>query len=157
MNKKITIGWKEWVSLPAIDIPAIKAKIDTGARTSALHTYNLERFSKNGKDIVRFNIHPLQKNTDNLIACESEILDMRTVKDSGGHKEERIFIQTPVTIHEKTWDIEISLTSRENMLFRMLLGRTALISGRMIVSPELKYTAGRQLGAVYDNNFDKVK
>ncbi len=157
MNKKITIGWKEWVSLPAIDIPAIKAKIDTGARTSALHTYSLERLSKNGKDIVRFNIHPLQKNTDNLIACESEILDMRTVKDSGGHKEERIFIQTPVTIHEKTWDIEISLTSRENMLFRMLLGRTALISGRMIVSPELKYTAGRQLGAVYDNNFDKVK
>ncbi len=150
-NKKI-IGWKEWVSLPAINIPAIKAKIDTGARTSALHTYQLERLSKDGKDIVRFNIHPLQKNTDNLIACESEILDMRTVKDSGGHKEDRIFIQTPVSIHGRTWDIEISLTSREDMLFRMLLGRTALISGEMIVSPELKYTAGRQLGSTYDNN-----
>lgn len=143
-NKKI-IGWKEWVSLPAIHIPAIKAKIDTGARTSALHTHQLERLSKDGKDIVRFQIHPLQNNTDKLIACESEILDMRTVKDSGGHKEERIFIQTPVSVHGKTWDIEISLTSRENMLFRMLLGRTALISGGMTVSPDLKYTAGRAL------------
>lgn len=156
MENKKTVGWKEWVSLPEIDIPAIKAKIDTGARTSALHTYQLERLSKNGKDIVRFNIHPLQKNTDNLIACESEILDMRTVKDSGGHKEERIFIQTPITIHDKTWDIEISLTSRENMLFRMLLGRTALVSGGMIVSPELKYTAGRQLEATY-NSLDKAQ
>ncbi|MFT5394898.1 MAG: hypothetical protein ACI85N_000077 [Gammaproteobacteria bacterium] len=157
MDKKKTIGWKEWVSLPAIGISAIKAKIDTGARTSALHTYQLKRLSKNGKDIVRFNIHPLQKNTDNLIVCESEILDMRTVKDSGGHKEERIFIQTPITIHDKTWDIEISLTSRENMLFRMLLGRTALVSGGMIVSPELKYTAGRQLETTYNNSLDKAQ
>jgi len=156
MDKKKTIGWKEWVSLPAIHIPAIKAKIDTGARTSALHTFQMERFSKDGKDIVRFQIHPLQKNTGNLIACESEILDMRTVKDSGGHKEERIFIQTPVTLHEKTWDIEISLTSRENMLFRMLLGRTALISGAMVVSPELKYTAGRKLETIYEHNPDKA-
>lgn len=157
MENKKTIGWKEWVSLPAIHIPAIKAKIDTGARTSALHTYQMERLSKDGKDIVRFNIHPLQKNTDNLIACESEILDMRTVKDSGGHKEERIFIQTSVSIHEKTWDIEISLTCRENMLFRMLLGRTALVSGGMIVSPELKYTAGRQLETTYNNSLDKAQ
>jgi hypothetical protein len=157
MENKKTIGWKEWVSLPAIHIPAIKAKIDTGARTSALHTYQMERLSKDGKDIVRFNIHPLQKNTDNLIACESEILDMRTVKDSGGHKEERIFIQTPVSLHEKTWDIEISLTCRENMLFRMLLGRTALVSGGMIVSPELKYTAGRQLETTYNNSLDKAQ
>ncbi len=156
MIKKKTIGWKEWVSLPAIDIPAIKAKIDTGARTSALHTYQLERLSRNGKDIVRFNIHPLQKNTDNLIACESEIHDVRVVKDSGGHEEERIFIQTPVSIHDKIWDIEISLTSRENMLFRMLLGRTALISGGMIVSPELKYTAGRELESTYNNDFEKA-
>ena len=157
MENKKTIGWKEWVSLPAIHIPAIKAKIDTGARTSALHTYQMERLSKDGKDIVRFNIHPLQKNTDDLIACESEILDMRTVKDSGGHKEERIFIQTPVSLHEKTWDIEISLTCRENMLFRMLLGRTALVSGGMIVSPELKYTAGRQLETTYNNSLDKAQ
>jgi hypothetical protein len=156
MDKKKTIGWKEWVSLPAIHIPAIKAKIDTGARTSALHTYNLERLSKDGKDIVRFDIHPLQKNTDNLIACESEILDVRVVKDSGGHKEERIFIQTSVSINGHVWDIEISLTSRENMLFRMLLGRTALISGGMIVSPELKYTTGKQLEKSYDDNYSKV-
>ncbi len=87
-----------------------------------------------------------------MIACESETLDMRTVKDSGGHKEERIFIQTPVSIYGRTWDVEISLTSREDMLFRVLLGRTALISGEMIVSAELKYTAGKQLGSTYDNN-----
>lgn len=146
MTQKQIIGWKEWLSLPELNIPAIKAKIDTGARTSALHTFKLERLSKNGKDMVQFHIHPLQKRTDIAVICESEIIDMRIVKDSGGHQEERIFIQTPVLFSDKKWDIEISLTSRENMLFRTLLGRTALIGGSLLVDPTLDYTAGIKSG-----------
>ena len=151
MEDKHTIGWKEWVSLPALDIPAIKAKIDTGARTSSLHTYQLERFTNQGKDLVRFQIHPLQKRSDISIICESEIIDMRVVKDSGGHAEERIFIKTPVQLNDKKWDIEISLTSRENMLFRMLLGRTGLMSGHLTVDSALHYTVGKDISNSYKN------
>jgi hypothetical protein len=150
MEEQHTIGWKEWVSLPELAIPAIKAKIDTGARTSALHAYQLERVSKNGKDVAQFHIHPLQKRLDISVFCESEIIDMRIVKDSGGHQEERIFIQTPIQLGEKKWNIEISLTSRENMLFRMLLGRTGLISGGLLVNPEFRYTAGKDISHAYE-------
>jgi hypothetical protein len=156
MDNIQTIGWKEWVSLPDLGIPAIKAKIDTGARTSALHTFKQERLSKNGKDIVQFNIHPLQKNTDTVITCESEIIDMKVVRDSGGHEEERIFIQTPIRLDDKCWDIEISLAQRENMLFRMLLGRTALVSGDLSVDPKLHYTAGNFSPNLYNQNTESV-
>jgi len=149
MEEKQTIGWKEWVALPELGIPAIKAKIDTGARTSSLHTYQLERFTRQGKDLVRFDIHPLQKHSDISIACESEIIDMRIVKDSGGHEEERIFIRTPIQLNGNKWDIEISLTNRENMLFRMLLGRTGLISGSLLVDSAIHYAAGKDLAESY--------
>lgn len=152
MEEKQTIGWKEWLSLPELGIPAIKAKIDTGARTSSLHTYHIEKFSKEGKDFVRFDIHPLQKRTDISVTCESEIIDVRVVKDSGGHEEERIFIRTPVQLNDNKWDIEISLTSRENMLFRMLVGRTALISSGLKVDPSLHYTVGKMNAEYYKNN-----
>lgn len=141
MEAKQIIGWKEWVSLPELEIPAIKAKVDTGARTSALHTYKLERVSK---DIVKFHIHPIQKRSDISVACETAITDVRVVKDSGGHEEERIFITTPILLNNKKWDIELSLTNRENMLFRMLLGRNAIISGNLTVDPEQKYTVGKK-------------
>jgi hypothetical protein len=149
MEEKQTIGWKEWLSLPELGIPAIKAKIDTGARTSSLHTYQLEKFSKNGKDFARFDIHPLQKRSDITVTCESEIIDVRVVKDSGGHEEERFFIKTPVQLAGKTWDIEISLTNRENMLFRMLLGRTGLISGHLLVDSSVHYAAGKAISDSY--------
>jgi hypothetical protein len=151
MEEKQTIGWKEWISLPALGIPAVKAKIDTGARTSSLHTYQLERFMKQGKEFVLFQIHPLQKRSDISISCESEIIDMRVVKDSGGHEEERIFIKTPVQLNDKKWDIEISLTSRENMLFRMLLGRTGLVSGDLTVDSAKHYTVGKDISNSYKN------
>lgn len=151
MDQKQIIGWKEWISLPNLDIPAIKAKIDTGARTSALHVFKLDRFSKNGKDMVNFQIHPLQKRVDIIVTCESEIVDMRVVKDSGGHEEERIFIKTPVLLKDEQWDIEISLTSRENMLFRMLLGRTALVEGQLCVDSSLTYTTGKYRRDAYNS------
>jgi hypothetical protein len=149
MGKEQIIGWKEWICLPELQIPAIKAKVDTGARTSALHTFYLEKFSRKGKDLVKFHIHPLQKRTDIIIECESEIVDKRIVKDSGGHEEERIFIQTPVLLNDKKWDIEVSLTSRENMLFRLLLGRTAQVSGNLLVDPAKKYITGNAIAHSY--------
>ena len=149
MEDKVIIGWREWLSLPVLEIPAIKAKIDSGARTSALHTFELETESRGGCDIVKFKLHPLQKRLDVVITCESEIIDTRVVKDSGGHAEERFIINTPVVLNDRQWDIEISLTNREDMLFRMLLGRSALINGNVLIDPSRSYLSGRHLAKAY--------
>lgn len=134
IKKYPVIGWREWVALPLLNIHKIKAKVDTGARTSALHAFSLKPFTENGKNKIRFDIHPMQHNTNHIITCAAEIVDKRLVTDSGGHAEERYVIQTPLTIAGQTWAVEITLTERENMLFRMLLGRSAL-SKRFIVNP----------------------
>lgn len=134
IRKHPTVGWREWVSLPALGISQIKAKIDTGARTSALHAFSLQPFVENGVKRIRFEIHPMQHNTDTVISCVADIVDKRPVTDSGGHTEERYVIETPITIAGQTWPIEITLTERENMLFRMLLGRRALRK-RFIINP----------------------
>ena len=126
LKKYPIIGWREWVSLPKLGIPKIKAKIDTGARTSALHAFSLNPFMEENKAKISFDIHPLQHDTHNIITCIADVVDKRLVTDSGGHEEERYVIQTPITIARQTWSIEITLTERENMLFRMLLGRSAL-------------------------------
>lgn len=134
IRKYPIIGWREWISLPALGIQVIKAKIDTGARTSALHAFSLNPFTENHINKIRFDIHPLQHNTDAVITCVADVVDKRLVTDSGGHEEERYVIETPITIAGQTWSIEITLTERENMLFRMLLGRSALRK-RFIVNP----------------------
>lgn len=120
------IGWREWVCLPELGIEKIKAKIDTGARTSALHAFSLTPFEEEGKQKISFDIHPLQYRTDAVITCVADIIDKRIVTDSGGHEEERYVIRTAITIAGQTWPIEITLTERENMMFRMLLGRSAI-------------------------------
>ena len=142
--EKQRVGWKEWVALPELGIVSIKAKVDTGARTSALHTYRIETFCKDNKDYVRFWIHPLQKNQESSICCEAVVHDKRIVKDSGGHSEDRYVIKTNLLIAEQTYPIELTLTNREDMLFRMLLGRAALTSGNMIVDPDAAYLTGKQ-------------
>lgn len=129
-----TIGWREWVNLPELGIPHIKAKIDTGARTSALHAFSLKVFTENGKNKITFDIHPLQHDTNTVVTCVADIIDKRIVTDSGGHSEERYVILTPITIAGQSWPIEITLTERENMLFRMLIGRSALRK-RFVVNP----------------------
>lgn len=123
------IGWREWVGLPEFEIPHIKAKVDTGARTSALHTYYVVPFERNGKDWVRFGLHPLQKDSLTCIECEAPVKDIRPVTDSGGHCEERYVIETTLLINGLRFPIEVTLTDRENMRFRMLLGRSALKKG----------------------------
>ncbi len=142
-RKLITVGWREWVSLPHLNIQSIKAKIDTGARTSCLHAFSIQPFQKNKKEWVRFGMHPEQQNTELEVYCEAEVVDKRIVTDSGGHKEERYVIITDLVLSEQRWPIEITLSNRESMLFRMLLGRTAM-ENRILVNPHKSFLSGKQ-------------
>ena len=139
----LTFGWREWVGLPDIGIRQIKAKVDTGARTSALHAFELRRYSEDGRERVEFRIHPIQKDVDTVVTCNADIIDTRTVTDSGGHREERYVIETTLSIGGQSWPIEMTLTSRDDMLFRMLLGRTA-IKNRAQVDPARSYLVGKK-------------
>ncbi|OGT31518.1 MAG: ribosomal protein S6 modification protein [Gammaproteobacteria bacterium RIFCSPHIGHO2_12_FULL_35_23] len=133
-NAKLLIGWKEWCSLPNLHIPAIKAKIDTGAKTSSLHAYNIEPFQHEGKHWVRFSLHPIQKNNKISIRRSAPIFDQRYVTSSSGHKELRYVIKTIIKLGKRLWEIELTLANREKMMFRMLLGRDAL-KGKAIIDP----------------------
>ena len=136
------IGWREWVALPELNLPAIKAKVDTGARTSALHAFLIEPYSRDGSDMVRFLIHPIQRNLDFQIECHAPIYDFREVTDSGGHREMRYVIQSTVVINEGSWPIELTLTNRDTMRVRMLMGRRAM-ENRFVVDPGASYINGK--------------
>ena len=137
------IGWREWVDLPDLGLHDIKAKVDTGARTSALHAFDVEPFRDGGRDRVRFSMHPLHRSDARVQICEADIVDQRVVTNSGGQREPRFVIETTLAFAGDTWPIEMTLTARDDMMFRMLLGRTAM-NGRLIVDPELSYLMGRR-------------
>ncbi len=142
MPRMKTLGWREWAALPRLSIRKIKIKVDTGARTSALHAFRLEPYQSETGKRVKFWVHPLQNNTEYVVECDSEILDERVVTDSGGHAEHRVVIKTPIMIGDHKWTIELTLTDRDTMKFRMLLGRTA-IQDQYLVDSSASYTAGK--------------
>lgn len=125
-GQKAVLGWREWVALPDLAIPHIKAKVDTGAKTSALHAFYVQPFERDGAPWVRFGVHPLQGSTAQIVECEAPVKDVRRVTDSGGHAEMRPVIETALVVQGEPRVIELTLTDRENMMFRMLLGRSAL-------------------------------
>lgn len=141
VDDKVALGWREWVALPDFDISRIKAKVDTGARTSCLHTFRTEPYTEDGQRRVRFWVHTVQNDLHHVVECDAAILDERNVSDSGGHQELRLVIETRLIIGGEEWPIEMTLTNRDSMRFRMLLGRTAL-AGRAFVVPECSYLAG---------------
>ncbi|MEZ5300156.1 MAG: RimK/LysX family protein [Verrucomicrobiales bacterium] len=145
---KFVIGWREWLALPDLGILGIKAKVDTGARTSALHTHDYRVFQREGEDWVRFHLHPLRRRQKLELECEARVIDYREVKDSGGHIERRPFIRARATIGGFSWEIDLSLTNREGMKFRMLLGRVA-VAGLFIVDPACSYLMGKSLAGQY--------
>ncbi len=132
------IGWREWLSLPELGIVAVKAKIDTGARSSAIHAFDLQTFSAEGKLMVRFKVHPYQRDSHTTVISEAEILEEREVRNSGGHTEVRLTIVTLLMIGGSQWPIELTLTNRDVMGFRMLLGRQA-VRDRFLVDPGKSY------------------
>jgi len=143
MEERTTLGWREWIGFPDLGIPQIKAKVDTGARTSCLHAFMVKPFERDGEAWVRFDIHPIQRNTDEVIRCEAPLLEKRRVRDSGGHEELRFVIRTVIAIGDQRIDAEVTLTDRDTMKFRVLLGRTA-IRGHYLVDPGRSYLRGKK-------------
>ena len=140
---KATIGWREWVSLPDFDVKFIKAKVDTGARTSSLHASDIEDFVRGGTDYVRFCIHPEQRSSQPSITVEAPLLTRRRVRNSGGKTELRPVVETEIDLLGQRWSIELTLTGRTAMGFRMLLGREA-IRGHFVVDPGRSFLSGKR-------------
>jgi len=142
-KRKRAAGWREWVSLPSIGVASIKAKLDTGARTSALHAFNIETYWSDGELWARFFVHPYQENDVREIACDARIEDIRTVTNPGGRRQRRLVIRTDIHLGGETWPIDLSLTDRDEMGFRLLIGRTAM-HGNLIVDPDHSYVLGKR-------------
>lgn len=160
LQDKVILGSEEWCSFPGLGIPTIKARVDSGAKTSALHAINISPFVKNDMNWVKFDINPIQNNLKTVIHCEAPLVDKRIVKSSSGFREQRYVIQTSLEIGNSNWNIEMTLTNRDSMGFRMLLGREAM-SGRVLVDPEKKYLLGQpsveNLKSLYQNSEETKK
>jgi hypothetical protein len=139
---KATCGWREWVSLPGIGVETIKAKIDTGARSSSLHAFNIETFERDGQAWVSFIIHPLQRDTKTTLNAEAPVLEYRHVRSSSGHITHRPVILCDIELDGRRWAIELTLASRDEMGFRMLLGREA-VRGKFLVDPSRSYIVSK--------------
>ena len=137
------IGWREWVALPELGVTSVKAKIDTGARSSSIHAFDIGNYDKEGTPMVRFTLHPMQRKAQPSITCETALLEFRTVRNPGGREENRPVVATPIQIGDKAFPIELTLDRRDAMGFRMLLGRQA-IRGRFVVDPGRSYVLGKR-------------
>lgn len=142
-DDRLVLGWREWVQVPQLGLKNVKAKVDTGARTSALHAFEVRPFVDDGRQRVEFKIHPNQHDDETVVVCVADAIDERVVRDSGGRQEHRWVIETPVNIGQHSWNIEVTLTARDEMRFRMLLGREA-IRGRAVVDSSRSYLVGKR-------------
>jgi hypothetical protein len=143
LSDLIRLGWREWVGLPELGISHIKAKVDTGARTSALHAFSVEPFDRDGTSWVKFSIHPVQLDATQVVECEALVVDRRSVRDSGGHEELRYVIETSIQLGDSVMRCEMTLTNRDDMRFRVLLGRT-LLRNRFLVDSGRSFLCGRK-------------
>jgi len=135
-------GWREWVQLPDIGVPWIKAKLDTGARTSSIHAYKVKTFDKDGVEWVRFRVRPWQESTDDEVVVECPVHDRRLIRSSSGHVQKRYVVRMRLTLVGREVDAEVTLSNRDQMGFRMLVGREALRHG-FAVAPARSFLGGR--------------
>lgn len=151
-QERIIVGNEEWCVFPSLQIPAIKARVDSGAKTSAIHAFNIQPFQQDGEDWVSFSVHPLQNDRKVVVHCRAPVVDRRVVKSSTGTAEKRYVISTDIQLGNSHWEVELTLTNRDSMGYRMLLGREAML-GRMLVDPAESFCAGeftdRELNRLY--------
>ena len=150
MSQRFALGWEEWVALPDLGLPALKAKVDTGARTSALHAFAIEPFGREGRRKVRFGVHPVPGRNDIEVYCSAPVIGQREVISSNGERELRYVVRTLIRIGAREWPIEVTLTNRENMSYRMLVGRKA-IQADMVVQPAASFQQSALGYEVYDS------
>lgn len=155
-DKKILVGCEEWCGFPSINIPAVKARVDSGAKTSSIHAVNIQSFKRGNKNWVSFEVHPLQDNRRVVVRCEAEVVDKRNVKSSSGEAEKRYVVRLPMTVGEAQIDVELTLTNRDSMGYRMLLGREAMV-GRMLVDPEASFLQGAYTDKELENHYGKYE
>jgi hypothetical protein len=164
-RKKKLIGWREWVRFPDLAIGRIKAKVDSGARTSAIHAFRITPFTRDGAAYVRFVVHPVQRRRKPEVTCVARIIDQRRITDSGGNAQERYVIRTMLKLGKSSWPIELTLSNRDSMGFRLLIGRQA-IRGRYVVDPGRSFVvvkkkrtaakAGRTKGAAAKKSANSI-
>ena len=147
-NSLPMLGWREWLALPGLNISRIKAKIDTGARTSALHAFFIDPYLKGSQHWIMFGIHPDQHNLDVIVECHAPVKDRRMVSDSGGHINRRYVIETKMILGHSVITAEMTLTNRDSMKFRMLLGRTAM-QNNFLINPQASYLQGKPDKTLY--------
>lgn len=154
-STKIIIGSEEWCGFPTLGVPAIKARIDSGAKTSSIHAFNIQAFKRNQQSWVSFEIHPIQQNRDTIIRCESVVVDRRNVKSSSGETEKRYVIRVPMVLGDQEWEVELTLTNRDSMGYRMLLGREAMLH-RLLVDPSASFNLGDRNDEEIDEFYGKT-
>ena len=152
--EKVVVGWREWVALPQADVPWVKAKIDTGARSSAIHAFDLEAYEKDGTEWVRFSVHPWQRSDEDHVELDLPVLDRREVRSSNGQVEQRYAVSLDVRLAGRTITTVMTLSNRDEMGFRMLIGREALERG-FLVDSSRSYAGGRPRRAVRRLNWGK--
>ena len=153
---KTVVGSEEWVSLSELSIPYVKARVDSGAKTSSLHAINIQPFQKDNETWVNFDVFPIQNDGKRKISCKALVIDKRVVKSSSGNREHRYVVRTAISLNDETWDVELTLTNRDSMGYRMLLGREAMI-GRIIVDPSERFLAGSVEDEIIFKSYQQFK